>query len=496
MGESVDSDGLALASWRGRQVVAISILSSSMLAIDGTVSRLALPAIARDLDLSFVSLQWVLGAYALAVASIILLGGALGDQLGQRNVLLGGVTLFSFASLGCAAAPSVGWLLAARALEGVGAALIAPVGLAILESAIRSSDRYSAIGIWVALSGAVGAVVPFLGGWLLETTTWRWVYVLAPIAGATVAAVAWRALPVSGTARADRRIDVGGAVLCVVALGALYFGLTSASQYSALTWNVGGSLAAAAVALLALLLREGRATHPMLPLASFASEALRASTAVTFLAYIAINGFLFLVVVELQVVASLGPLAAGAALIPITVMSVILSTRVARLTERIGVRSPIAAGLMACAAGCLLAARFDEDTSYVLGVLPATTAFGVGLALLVGPLTAVALGSLGVLHASLASGINNAVARVAGLLAFSALPLLAGIDGEAYGDPSAFLRGFRTAMWISAASMALGGLTTLLTLGRGRPGCGRGAGDIRDDASSDGRHSGAVEDLG
>ena len=464
IGESADSDGLVLASRPGRLVVAICVLGSCMLAIDGTVSRLALPAMADDLGLGFVSLQWVLGAYALAVASVILLGGALSDQLGQRRVLLGGVTLFSLASLGCAAAPSVGWLLAARALEGVGAALIAPVSLAILESAIRSSDRSRAIGVWAALSGVVGATAPFLGGWLLETTTWRWVYVLGPVAGATVAALARRGLPVRTAARADRRIDLGGAVLCLAALGALYLGLTSAAHHSVLTWNVGGSLAAAATALLGFLLWEGRTAHPMLPLSTFASDSFRASNAVTFFAYVAINGFLFLVVVELQVAVSLGPLAAGAALIPITVMSVLLSTRVARMTERTGVRPPIAAGLAVCTAGCLLAARFDEHTSYVLGVLPATTVFGLGLALLVGPLTSVALGSLGVQHAGLASGINNAVARVAGLLAFSALPLLAGIDGDAYGDPSAFLDGFRAAMWIGAACLALGSLTTLLTV--------------------------------
>ena len=174
----------------------------------------------------------MLGAYALAVASVILLGGALSDQLGQRRVLLGGVTLFSLASLSCAAAPSVGWLLAARALEGVGAALIAPVSLAILESAIRPSDRSRAIGVWAALSGVVGAAAPFLGGWLLETTTWRWVYVLGPVAGATVAVLARRGLPVRGSARADRRIDLGGAVLCLAALGALYLGLTSADHHA------------------------------------------------------------------------------------------------------------------------------------------------------------------------------------------------------------------------------------------------------------------------
>ena len=185
-----------------------------MLAIDGTVSRLALPAIGEDLGLGFASLQWVLGAYALAVASVILLGGALSDQLGQRRVLLSGVTLFSLASLGCAAAPSVGWLLAARALEGVGAALIAPVSLAILESAIRSPDRSRAIGVWAALSGVVGAAAPFLGGWLLQTTS-----------------VALGLRPRPGR-RSDRgRLSPGGAFPCVPRL-VLTGASTSAVQSS------------------------------------------------------------------------------------------------------------------------------------------------------------------------------------------------------------------------------------------------------------------------
>ena len=265
-------------------------------------------------------------------------------------------------------------------------------------------------------------------------------------------------------ARADRRIDLGGAVLCLGALGALYLGLTSAAHHSVLTWNVGGSLAAAATALLGFVLWEGRTASPMLPLSTFASDSFRASNAVTFFAYIAINGFLFLVVVELQVAVSLGPLAAGAALIPITVMSVLLSTRVARMTERTGVRPPIAAGLAVCTAGCLLAARFDEHTSYVLGVLPATTVFGLGLALLVGPLTSVALGSLGVQHAGLASGSTTRWHASRGCSRSRRCPFSPASTVTPIGDPSAFLDGFRAAMWISAACLALGSLTALLTV--------------------------------
>lgn len=458
-----NSDGLSLSSGPGRLVVAICVLSSCMLAIDGTVSRLALPAIAADLDLTFDSLQWVLGAYALALASIILLGGALSDQFGHRRVLLSGVTIFCVASLACAAAPSVAWLVGARAIEGVGAALIAPVSLSILESVIRAQDRARAVAVWVAFSGTAGAVAPFIGGWVLETTTWRWVFVAGPLTGFIVLALVWRGLPAREPAIANRRPDIVGAALCLAVLAALYLGITSAAEHSVWTLSVGGALAAAASTLMALLLWESRTPNPMLPLASFSSSSFRAANAVTFIAYIAINGFLFLVVVELQVAMSLSAIAAGAALIPITITSMILSTRVERLTERIGVRLPIAAGLSVCAVGCLAAAAFDARTSYVLGVLPATTAFGVGLALVVGPLTSVALGSLGESHTGLASGLNSAVARVAGLLAFSALPLVAGLDGAAYNNPSTFLDGFRSAMQISATCMATGTLITLLT---------------------------------
>ena len=462
--EPIDPDGLVLASGSGRLVVAICVLSSCMLTVDGTVSRLALPAIAADLDLAFDSLQWVLGAYALSLASIILLGGALSDQFGQRCVLLYGVTTFSLASLACAVAPSVTWLVAARAIEGVGAALIAPVSLSILESVIRSADRGRALALWVALSGVAGATTPFIGGWLLETTTWRSVYVVGPLIGLAVLALSGRGLAARATATTDRRLDAGGVALCFVSLGALYFGITSAAEHSVRTLEVGGSLATAVMALLAFLLREARTPHPILPLSSFTRSSFRAANAVTFFAYIAINGFLFLVVVELQVAMSLSALAAGTALVPITLMSMVLSTHVARLTERTGARLPIAAGLAVCAAGCLAAAAFDTDTSYVRGVLPATTAFGVGLALVVGPLTSIALGSLGESHTGLASGLNSAVARVAGLLAFSALPLVAGLDGDAYGDPASFLHGFRSAMQISAACLATASLIALVTI--------------------------------
>ena len=455
---STDAGGLSLDEPTGRWVLAAMVLGSSLAFIDATVVSIALPAIGADLDAGLAGLAWTVNAYTLSLAALILLGGSLGDRLGRRRIFLVGVVWFACASLLCGIAPNLETLVAARALQGVGGALLTPGSLAILQSAYRQEDRARAIGAWSGLGGVASAGGPFLGGWLVEAVSWRWIFLINVPVAVAVVVIATRCVPESQDPNASRHTDIVGAVLVAVGLAGLTYGLLAWPDAGLGAVTVWPPLVAGAGGLVAFLVWESRARMPMLPLGIFSSSLFNATNLVTFVVYAALGGVFFWLVLTLQVVAGLTPLAAGTAMLPITIVMLALSARAGALGQRIGPRLPMTAGPLLAAVGVAGLVRIGEGSSYLVDVLPAVTVLGLGLALTVAPLTATALAAAPAHHAGLASGVNNAVARVAGLMAVAILPVLVGLSGEAYSDPDRLGDAFHMAMWVCAALLALGGL--------------------------------------
>jgi EmrB/QacA subfamily drug resistance transporter len=426
------SDLLAYGTPRGRAALIATVLGSSMTMLDGTVVSVALPAIGRDLDAAIAGLQWTVNGYTLTLAALILLGGSLGDRLGRRRVFLVGTVWFAAASLLCALAPNLLVLVLARALQGVGGALLMPGSLAILEASFRPDDRARAIGAWTGLGGIAGAIGPFVGGGLVETVGWRWVFLLNLPLAVVVVLVALRSVPESSDPEAARRLDVPGAALATLGLAGLTFGLIAWPEQGPGSVAVWGPLAGGALALVLFVFAEARSRHPMLPLEVFSSRLFTATNIVTFAVYAALSGVFFVLVVALQVVAGFSPITAGAALLPVTIIMLFLSARGGALGQRIGPRIPMTVGPLVAAAGVLWMARIGPGESYLRDVVPGTVLLGLGLSLTVAPLTATVLAAVDVRHAGIASGVNNAVARAAGLLAVAAVPLVAGITPAVY----------------------------------------------------------------
>ncbi len=448
----------------GRWVLLATILGSGLAGIDATVVNVALPAIGADLDVPFAALQWTITAYTLTLASLILLGGALGDRFGRRRVFVVGVVWFACASLLCGLAPGASWLIAARSLQGVGAALLTPGSLAMIQASFVPADRARAIGAWSGLGGVATAIGPFLGGWLIGVASWRWVFLINLPLAVVVVFVAQRHVPETRDPTAGGRIDLLGAALAVIGLGGITYAIIEIPSLGIGSAPVVVAGLVGVLAMVAFLFAEARLSHPMLPLSIFSSRQFSAANAVTFLVYGAFGGIFFLLAVQLQVVAGFSALGAGIALLPITVVMLLLSARAGQLAQRIGPRLPMTLGPLVCAAGVLLMRRIGPDAHYVTDVLPAVTVFALGLSLLVAPLTATVLAAVDARHAGVASGVNNAVARAAGLLAVAALPVLAGISGDDYTDPSSFESGFEVALLIAAGLLVAGSVLALVTV--------------------------------
>lgn len=453
---------LRLGTAQGRWVLLATVLGSSMAMLDGTVVNVALPRIGTDLGASLASLQWTLNAYLLTLAGLILLGGALGDRYGRRRVFLLGVIWFAIASAACAGAPNIHVLIAARAVQGIGGALLTPGSLAMLQAVFHPDDRSPAVGLWSGLGGVSAAIGPFLGGWLVDGPGWRWIFLLNLPLAAAVIAVTSRYVPESRDESAGGRFDVPGALLGALSLGAITYALTAAGE--GLTPGVWVSGVLGVLLGAAFLTVERRTPDPMLPLGLFSSRLFTAVNLVTLCVYAAFSGVFFLLVVQLQIVAGFSPLVSGFALVPITVLMLLFSARAGRLGKRIGPRLPLTLGPLLCAAGVLLMLRTGEHSSYWLDVLPAVAVMGTGMTLLVAPLTATVLAAVEVRHAGIASGVNNAAARAAGLLAVAALPALAGLSGNAYRVPSSVDSAFHTAMLICAGLLTAGGLIALVSV--------------------------------
>lgn len=454
---------IAFESGPGRWVLAIAVLGSGIAFLDGTVVNVALPAIGRDLHASTSELQWMLNGYLLSLASLILLGGSLGDRHGRRFVFTVGVAWFTAASALCALAPSAGLLVAARFLQGIGGALLTPGSLAMIEGSFRRADRARAIGAWSGLTGVGAALGPLLGGWLVSAVSWRAVFLINLPLGAFVAFAAPRRVPETRDPHAGGRLDVLGAALAAVGLGGTTYALIEAPTAA----RAGAVVAAGAVGVLALaafLLVERRSAHPMLPLSLFANRQFSAANLVTVVVYAALGGVFFLLVAFLQIAMGWSPVAAGAASLPVTALMLTLSARAGALAQRVGPRVPLTAGPLVIACGLLLMTRISPGDSYVASVLPAVVVFGLGLTLVVAPVTATVLAAAEARHAGIASGVNNAVSRVAGLFAVAVFPLIGGLKGDAFYKPEAMTHGFHAAMAAAAALAALGGLIAWLTI--------------------------------
>jgi EmrB/QacA subfamily drug resistance transporter len=445
--------GLSYTSGPGRWVLVVTVLGSAVASIDATVVGIALPAIGRDFGASLTTLQWAVTAYTLALAGLLLFAGALGDRYGRKRIFLTGVAWFTVCSLLCGLAPSAGVLIAARALQGIGAALLTPGSLAIIDASFRPADRGKAIGAWSGLSGVATAIGPFLGGWLVQAVSWRLIFAINLPLAAVIIAAGVRHVPESRDPGMAGRADVTAAILLTLGLVGVTYGLIDGP--------VGGWLRLASLAVSALLLGafvawERRTPMPMLPLSLFTFAQFTVANVVTFVVYGALGGVLFLLPIQLQQVSGYTPLQAGISLLPVTAIMLAMSSRSGALAARIGPRLQMSIGPVVIAVGLVLFTRVGYSGDYLTKVLPAVLVFGLGLAISVTPLTSTVLAAVPASHAGVASVVNNDVARAAQLIAVAILPSVAGLAGRSYLHPARFSAGFGTALLISAA-LCLGG---------------------------------------
>ena len=418
--------------------------------LDATVVNVALPRLGADLDADFAGLQWVVNGYTLTLAAFILLGGSLGDRLGRRRVFTIGAVWFTVASILCGLAPSVEVLVVARLLQGFGGALLTPGSLAIIQASFHPDDRARAIGAWSGLGGVTAAIGPFVGGWLVDVASWRWIFLLNLPLGALVVHIAVTRLPETRAAGPAGPVDVPGAALGAGGLAVLTWGLI---EQTPLLVGTGAVVLALFVAV------EARRAHPMLDLSIFRSRQFSATNGATLFIYGALGASLFLVALVLQVTMGYSPLEAGAATIPITAVMLLFSARSGALAQRIGPRIPMTAGPLVVALGLVLMTRIEPGTSYGGTVLPALLVLAIGLTLTVAPLTATALGSVGESRAGLASGVNNAVARTGQLLAVAVIPLVAGFAPGVEVAAAELVDGFhRVALAAAVGTLLAAGL--------------------------------------
>jgi EmrB/QacA subfamily drug resistance transporter len=457
---------LVLKSARGRWVVVATILGSGMASLDATVVNIALPRIGADLGGGLTSLQWTVNAYTLTLAAFLLLGGSLGDRLGRRRIFVVGVVWFAVASLACAVAPTSGILILARAFQGVGGALLTPGSLAILEASFRQQDRAAAIGAWSGFAGITTAIGPFVGGWLIQSVSWRLIFVINIPLAAVVIWVTIRHVPETSDPDAPSRFDLAGTGLAAAGLTGIVYALTEGPARGWTDLTVVASGVVGILAIAGFFAVEAGNDHPILPLGIFRSSQFSAANAVTFVVYGALGGSLFLLPIQLQRVLHYSPTAAGSSLLPITVVMLVLSARMGRLATRTGPRIPMTVGPLLAGVGLLLLSKVGAGSSYVADVLPAVTVFALGLSATVAPLTATVLAAAPAEHAGVASAVNNDVARTAQLIAVAVLPVAAGITSASYSNVTNFSAGFEHAMWIAAVALAAGGALAFATIRR------------------------------
>jgi EmrB/QacA subfamily drug resistance transporter len=414
-----------------RAVLATCILASSLAFIDGSVLNVALPAIRASFHAATAEAQWVMNAFTLPLSALLLVGGAAGDLYGRRRVMLAGIALFTAASILCALAPSLALFLAARALQGIGAAMLMPCSLAILSASFSGEARGRAVGAWAAAGAVAGAVAPLIGGWLVDGAGWRFIFLLnVPIA---LGAAALGRLFVPESANAKRPPpDWAGAALATLGLGALTFGLTAWSASQEVTGTAAATLATGAIMLLAFLwVERRRGGEAMVPLGLFGSRPFVGLTLFTFLLYGALGGLMLLLPYALIEAAHYPATMAGLAVLPFPIVVALGSPLMGKLAARLGPRRPLTIGPLIVAAGYALAVRIEGDGDYWTQVLPAILAVSLGMAVAVAPLTTAVLGSVDEHHVGTASGLNSAVSRAGGLIVVGLLGAVLSREGPA-----------------------------------------------------------------
>ena len=436
-----------------------AILGSGVATLDGTIVNVALPAIEQDLGGGLTAQQWVVNAYLLALGSLILIGGSLGDIYGERLVFTVGVVAFGVFSLACALAPTIGVLIAARALQGVAAALLTPSSLAIIIGAFSARERGPAIGTWTAWGGIAAVIGPLAGGVIVDQVSWRWVFALnVPLVAGTVVLVL---AAVPRTPRvAGRRVDVIGAALCATGLGGIVFALIEQPRLGWTSLAILVPLVGGALALVAFVVYERRAAQPMLTLDLFERRNFSVGNVETLAMYAGLAILFFYLVIFLQQVAGYSALEAGVATLPTTLIMFALSSRFGALADRYGPRLFMGAGPLIAAVGIFLLLRTGLHTSYVTDVLPAILVFSLGLTMTVAPLTAAVLADADESDAGIASAVNNALARVAGLVGVPIAGVVAAstLVGDTFVADDASVDAFHRVVVICAALVATGGV--------------------------------------
>ena len=441
---------------RNRLVLVACILGSSVAFVDASVVNVALPAIQRDLGGGLALQQWVVDAYLLTLGSLLLVGGSLGDLFGARRLFALGIAAFGVASILCAVAPDGTSLILARAVQGVTGAILTPAGLAVIAATFSGEERGAAIGTWTAWTGVAFVIGPLVGGWLVTNASWRWVFLInVPFVAATLALVLY-AVPHREPGRERARVDVLGGMLCALGLAGPVFALIEEPRRG---WGdplILGTLVGGLALFAVFLAWEGRAEQPMLPLRLFSRRNFAFANLETLTVYAGLSTLTFFLVLFVQQLGGWSALKSGLALLPITIVMFFLSPRIGRLSMRYGPRLFMGVGPLVAAASLLGLARLKPGFSYWLEMLPPLLVFSVGLSMIVAPLTATVLADAGERDSGIASGVNNAVARVAGLLGIAVVgAAVAGSDNKL--DYS----GFRLAMLITTALVAIGGVLGL-----------------------------------
>jgi EmrB/QacA subfamily drug resistance transporter len=446
---------LRLSDPAGRWTLLVTAVGSGLVLLEATVVNVALPALERQFAASLSGLQWTVNAFTVTLSALILLGGALGDRFGRRRVYLAGIVSFAGASLLCGLAPGLEWLIAGRALQGIGGALIVPGSLALIQESFAPADRARALGWWSGLSGAAGAIGPLFGGALVDTAGWRWVFLAnVPIAAALAAALLLR-MPRTRAHPRRGRFDVAGAATAAAGLGGTTYALTNGADDPA------GAVVGAAIGALgfALFWRvERRHPHPMLPLGLFRSRTFSMANLAGFACYGALAVLMFALPIQLQVNSGYSASSTGLALVPLTVLTLALSARGGTLAGTWGPRTTMTLGSIACAAAMLAATRIGPGSSYVVDVLPVVVLIGIGIPLITPALTATVLGAVADAQVGVASAVSNGVARVAGLLCIAALPALAQLPSNATDDPAVLDDGFDRSMLVGSVLFVMGGI--------------------------------------